>query len=196
MSTSIVSDAAVASGGQKEHLIFEPVGGQRPAVTEDDRLSAAPILEENLCPVFGGNGAHCLCSLRALMVGSSCRVLGVRTLAPSKRSAAARPTALHRLYSCASQQWAKLSCKPGFRSRFDAGHSIVNGGSAGTAPLIIGARKRLDGRRHLLRGLDARAAPRVVRAREPSRQRATKRPGRRTTGRTRSGTACGRSRQI
>ena len=44
----VVRDAAVAAGGQKEHLVLEGVGAQRPAVAEDNGLSAAPVFVVNL----------------------------------------------------------------------------------------------------------------------------------------------------
>ena len=44
MAAAVMGDAAVAAGGQKHHLVFPGVRAQRPAVAEDDGLSAAPVL--------------------------------------------------------------------------------------------------------------------------------------------------------
>ena len=54
----IVSDASIAALGEIEHLILKRICGQRPAVAEYDRLSAAPIFEINLRAVFGDDGVH------------------------------------------------------------------------------------------------------------------------------------------
>jgi hypothetical protein len=44
MAAPVVGDAAIATRGEKEHLVFERVGGERPAMAENDRLTGAPIL--------------------------------------------------------------------------------------------------------------------------------------------------------
>ena len=44
VAAAVVGDAAIAVGGQKDHLVFPGVGAQRPAVAEDDGLPAAPVL--------------------------------------------------------------------------------------------------------------------------------------------------------
>ena len=43
MSATIMRDTAIATLREKEHLIFKRVCAQRPAVTEDNRLSFPPI---------------------------------------------------------------------------------------------------------------------------------------------------------
>ena len=48
MAAAVVGDAAIAARGQEEHLVLERIGGQRPAMAEDDRLPRAPILEIDL----------------------------------------------------------------------------------------------------------------------------------------------------
>ena len=53
MATPIMGDATVPARGQKEHLVLEGIGAERPAVTEDDRLPVAPILVVDLRAVFG-----------------------------------------------------------------------------------------------------------------------------------------------
>jgi hypothetical protein len=58
MAAAIMGDDAVAMRCQKEHLIFECICRERPAVTEDDRLTLTPILVVDFSPVFGGDGAH------------------------------------------------------------------------------------------------------------------------------------------
>lgn len=42
----------LSDSGMPEHLRFPCVGGQRPAVAEDDRLTRSPILVVNLFPSF------------------------------------------------------------------------------------------------------------------------------------------------
>lgn len=63
MATSIVRDATEASLGQKEHLIFERIGAQRPTVAENDGLSCAPVVVINVRSVFGRDCAHDISSV-------------------------------------------------------------------------------------------------------------------------------------
>ena len=58
MAAAIMRDAAIAVRGEEKHLVLEGVGAERPAVAEDDWLSAAPVLVVNLCSVLGGDGRH------------------------------------------------------------------------------------------------------------------------------------------
>src|SRR5882724_12145558 len=51
-------DAAIISGSQKKHLVFKSVCAQGPTVAEDDGLARSPILEINLCSVFGRECVH------------------------------------------------------------------------------------------------------------------------------------------
>src|SRR3954466_3135367 len=44
--------------GEEDHLGIPVVGRQRPAMTEHDRLTLAPILEEDLDAVFCRDGGH------------------------------------------------------------------------------------------------------------------------------------------
>jgi hypothetical protein len=44
VSSAAMGNAAVSAGGKKKHLIFKGVSTKRPAMTEDHRLFAAPIL--------------------------------------------------------------------------------------------------------------------------------------------------------
>ena len=52
VAAAVVGDAAVAAGGQEQHLVFPGVGAERPAVAEDDRLPGAPVLVVDLRAVF------------------------------------------------------------------------------------------------------------------------------------------------
>ncbi len=54
----VVGDGTVSVGSQVQHLRLPAIGAERPAVTEDDGLSAAPIFEIDLCTVCGCNGAQ------------------------------------------------------------------------------------------------------------------------------------------
>src|SRR5262245_16696457 len=58
MAAPIMGDATVPARGQKEHLVLEGIGAERPAVTEDDRLPVAPILVVDLRAVFGDYRRH------------------------------------------------------------------------------------------------------------------------------------------
>lgn len=60
VAATIVRDAAVAVGRKKEHLRFPGVCAQRPAVTEDDRLTRAPVLVIDLRFVPSSDRAHSL----------------------------------------------------------------------------------------------------------------------------------------
>src|SRR5271154_5455857 len=58
MTSPVVGDAAVAAGGQKEHLVLKRVRAQRPAVAEDHRLPCPPVVIVDLRPVLRRNRAH------------------------------------------------------------------------------------------------------------------------------------------
>jgi hypothetical protein len=58
MATTVMRDAAVTPRGQIKHLVFKGIRAQRPAMTENDRLTGAPVLEVDVRSVFGGDGAH------------------------------------------------------------------------------------------------------------------------------------------
>jgi hypothetical protein len=58
MSTAIVRDAAIAVGGEVEHLCLPRIGRQRPAVAEADDRAGAPVLIVNRSAIFGGDCAH------------------------------------------------------------------------------------------------------------------------------------------
>lgn len=60
MAASIMGDASVTLGCKKEHLVLKSIGAQRPAVTEDNRLTCTPIIVVNLRSVLGSNRAHAL----------------------------------------------------------------------------------------------------------------------------------------
>jgi len=58
MPSSVVCDAAVSVGSQEDHLVFPRIGAQRPAVTEDDRLSIAPVFVIDLRAIFCRDSRH------------------------------------------------------------------------------------------------------------------------------------------
>src|SRR6476659_10015164 len=58
MATAIVGNAAIAIRGKEVHLVLKGVRRQWPAVTEDNRLSGAPILIVNLCSILRCDSAH------------------------------------------------------------------------------------------------------------------------------------------
>ena len=55
---AIVSDDAIALIEKEQHLRIPVIGRQRPAMTENDGLTLAPILVVNLDAVFGRDCAH------------------------------------------------------------------------------------------------------------------------------------------
>src|SRR5262249_50513958 len=74
VATAIVRDAAKAVRREVKHLILERLRAERPAVTEDDRLPAPPVVVVELRPILGCARAHlCYPSSRVLRsVGGSC----------------------------------------------------------------------------------------------------------------------------
>src|SRR5215470_15366550 len=58
MAATVVSDDPVTLREEEEHLGVPVIGGQRPAVSEDDRLPLAPVLVEDLDAVLGLDRAH------------------------------------------------------------------------------------------------------------------------------------------
>ncbi len=56
MAAAIMGNASISPGGQKEHLVLKGIRGERPAMTENDRLSLSPVLVVNLRAVFGRDG--------------------------------------------------------------------------------------------------------------------------------------------
>src|SRR4051812_7966987 len=58
MTTPIMSDAPIAIRSQKKHLVFERVCRKRPSVTEDNRLTLAPVVVINLSAVSCCKPAH------------------------------------------------------------------------------------------------------------------------------------------
>ena len=63
VAAAVMGDAAVALSGQEDHLVFEGVRAERPAVAEHHRLSAAPILIVDLRAVCRRDRAHRVASL-------------------------------------------------------------------------------------------------------------------------------------
>jgi hypothetical protein len=58
VAATVVGDAPVSVLRQKEHLVFKGVRVERPAVTEDDRLTGSPVLVIDLGAVFGRESTH------------------------------------------------------------------------------------------------------------------------------------------
>jgi hypothetical protein len=53
MSAAIMGDAAIPTGRKEEHLVLERVCAERPAVTEDHRLSGTPVIVIDLRSILG-----------------------------------------------------------------------------------------------------------------------------------------------
>ena len=58
MSPAIMSDTAIATAGQEEHLIFKGVGVEAIRVIKDNGLPFPPIFKIEFRAVFGLDGAH------------------------------------------------------------------------------------------------------------------------------------------
>src|ERR1044071_2317529 len=58
MAAPVMRDAPVTMRRQKKHLVLKRISAQRPAMTENHRLSAAPVLVIDLRAVFGGDCRH------------------------------------------------------------------------------------------------------------------------------------------
>src|SRR5262249_55134638 len=58
VATAIMRDAAITARREKEHLVFESIGTQRPSVAEYDGLAFAPVFVKDVCPVLCFYHAH------------------------------------------------------------------------------------------------------------------------------------------
>ena len=57
-SATVMTNDAISARGQEKHLVLEGIGGQRPAVAENDRQTLAPVLVVNLRAILGGEDTH------------------------------------------------------------------------------------------------------------------------------------------
>lgn len=71
MTAAIRGYAAESACRQEQHLVFPGVRAQRPAMTEDYRLSATPVLVIDLRAVFCGKRTHIRISSFILASGSA-----------------------------------------------------------------------------------------------------------------------------
>src|SRR5258708_5094212 len=76
MATTVMRYAAISARGEIEHLVFERIRGQRPAVAEDHWLPGAPVLVVNLRSVFGRKRTHGALSFGWVGGGRGVRLLG------------------------------------------------------------------------------------------------------------------------
>jgi hypothetical protein len=53
MAAAVMRDAAIPARGEEEHLVFEGIGGEGPAMAEYHRLPVAPILVIDTRSVLG-----------------------------------------------------------------------------------------------------------------------------------------------
>src|SRR6185503_6202008 len=58
MTTPVVRDATASVRSQEEHLIFESIRRERPAMAKDNRLTSAPVFVIDPRPVPGSNRRH------------------------------------------------------------------------------------------------------------------------------------------
>ena len=70
VAATVMGDAAIAVGGQKQHLSLPAIRTEGPAVAEHHRLSCAPVLVIDLRTVFRRDRAHCLAPSLSLGSGS------------------------------------------------------------------------------------------------------------------------------
>ncbi len=98
MAAAVMGDAAIAAGRQIEHLIFKGISGERPAVAENHRLSAAPVLVIDLRAILGRDRAHVVLSFAVVGRGRSVCVL------PRCSHRHRRQTCAHRNSSGADQE--------------------------------------------------------------------------------------------
>jgi CheY-like chemotaxis protein len=71
VAAAVMGDAAISVRGEIEHLVFERIRGERPAVAEDHRLPGASVFVINLRAVFGCERTH---GGSFAVVGRVCRV--------------------------------------------------------------------------------------------------------------------------
>ena len=76
VTATVMSDDAVAAQHEEHHLGVPVVGTERPSVVEHDRLTAAPVLVEDLRAVLGGDEGHVVasCDRVAVLVFDSGRL--------------------------------------------------------------------------------------------------------------------------
>jgi hypothetical protein len=58
MASTVVRDRTVSVVSQEEHLVLEGIGTQRPAMAEDDGLTAAPVFVVKLRSVVNRDVRH------------------------------------------------------------------------------------------------------------------------------------------
>jgi hypothetical protein len=58
VAAAVMCDASISARGEIEHLVFERICGERPAMAEDHRLPGAPVLVIDLRAVSGRDRAH------------------------------------------------------------------------------------------------------------------------------------------
>ncbi len=77
----VMGNDPVALAEKEHHLRIPVVRGERPAMAEDDGLSLAPVLVEDLDPVLGGDRGHqasSLCEISTPAPRGGCSRNGVR----------------------------------------------------------------------------------------------------------------------
>ena len=70
VAAAVMGDDAIAVIEEEQHLRVPVIGRQRPTVAEDDGLTFAPVLVEDLNAVFGCNRAHVMSFLGLVAVSS------------------------------------------------------------------------------------------------------------------------------
>src|SRR6266516_2437824 len=68
MAAPVVGYDAIAVLEEEQHLRVPIICRQRPAVTENDGLTRAPVLEIDLCSIFGGDRVHGFLSIPACLI--------------------------------------------------------------------------------------------------------------------------------
>ena len=64
VAATVMGDAPISAGSQKQHLVFKCVRAEWPAMAEYDWLSLAPVFAINPCTVFCGDRGRKIISFR------------------------------------------------------------------------------------------------------------------------------------
>jgi hypothetical protein len=78
VAAAIVGNHAIAVIEEEQHLRVPIVGRERPAMTEDDGLTFAPVLIENINTIFGLDEAHMSLPTKSSALSNASKVFGTK----------------------------------------------------------------------------------------------------------------------
>jgi hypothetical protein len=120
---AVMGYTAVAPTGQKEHLILEGVGRERPTVAEDNGLPGAPVLVVDLRAVVYGSCGHMVPPF--FFCGKAWISLGLRLTGPQRN--VCRALFIEHFLIGRIKSWMDtLSTKPDQGTQQDAGRNKKN----------------------------------------------------------------------